>query len=234
MGPVLLTSWYTASDVEVRLEYAEIRGSLIACGDKPVLAAALRYIGGHCSTTNTRRIDMPNLVHVGGNLEAASSFRLQAPRLRTVGGRLKITGTIPPLLESVGRSLSTFWGFDFCAPKLKHVGGILIPHKAELVDVPVLEAIGGGLLLANTNRRINAPMLRSIGGDFLASSTTNLRAPKLRTIAGDMDTRAAKHYYHPDIRVGGQWTICPGAVDDWLIREAARQAIRGAGIDFEI
>jgi hypothetical protein len=229
MGPVLMTSWVAEEQEAVTVKYAEIRGSFIAYSRKPVSALGLRYIGGHLSTTTDMRIDVPNLVHVGGNCEVSSSFKLVAPRMRTVGGRLKVSGDLPPRLESVGGSLSTFWLFDFHAPHLKHVGGTLIPHKAETVDVPVLETIGGGFLACETTKRINAPKLCAIGDDFLASHTSDIRAHRLRDVGGDMDTYSAKQFYHPAIRVGGSWTCDPVAVHDWVIREKARQAMRHHG-----
>ncbi len=226
MGPILLTSWVASAEESVMVKYVEIRGSLIAYNSQPIVAASLRYIAGDFSASTSNRIDFPNLVRVEGNCEAAASFRLHAPRLRSVGGRLKLSGELPPRLESVGRSLSTFWLFEFVAPNLKHVGGTLIPHKAETVHAPLLETIGGGFLVSDRTEKIEVPMLSSIGDDFLATHTTDIRAYRLRAIGGDMDTRSAKEFYHPAIRVGGDWTCDPDAIHHWVIREKARQALR--------
>lgn len=233
-GPILLTSWCVRNKQESRLHYAEIRGSLIAHRSWSLQAIALRSIGGHFHGPTNHRICLPNLIHVGGNFEAAEGFSLYAPRLRTVGGRLKVAGSIPPMLESVSGSLSAFWCFQFEALKLKHVGGALIPHKAESVDAPVLESIGGGFLLGETAKRIKTPMLQSIGDDFYAGSVEFIRAHRLRSVGGDMDTRSDPKFYHPALRVTGDWVCNPDAIHYWVLRAQALDALRGRRDNLEL
>jgi hypothetical protein len=233
-GSILLTSWYVRNIQDTRIHYAEIRGSLVAHRDRQLQAIALRSIGGNFCGPTKHRIYLPNLLHVGGNFEAAEGFPLHAPRLRTVGGRLKVSSSIPPMLQSVGGSLSAFWAFQFQAPKLRHVGGALIPHKAEFVDAPMLETIGGGFLVGDTTKRINTPMLRSIGDDFLAQSVEFIRAHRLRSVGGDMDTRSDPRYYHPAIRVTGDWFCNPNAIHYWVLRVKALEALRGKGGNLEL
>jgi hypothetical protein len=140
---------------------------------------------------------------------------------------MAVVGHIPPRIEIVGGRLGAYWVFALQADRLRHVGGALVAPKAETAVLPLLESIGGGFLLHNRARKVRAPSLRSVGGDFLAETVTEMRVPRLRVVGGDMDTRSAQGYYHPAVRVAGEWTICPGAVEDWTRRETARQALRG-------
>ncbi len=195
---------------------------------------ALRLIGGHFDGRTEHRIDLPNLVYVGGNFETPEAFSLHAPRLRIVRGRLKVAGTVPPKLESVGGSLSTFGCFEFKAPRLEFVGGALIPHKAKSVDAPFLEAVGGGFLLGDTTKRIRTPKLQAVGDDFYAGSAELIYAYRLRTVGGDLDTRSDPRYYHPAIRVTGEWYCNSDAIHYWIARTKALDALRGRGDDLEL
>ena len=134
---------------------------------------------------------------------------------------------VPPRIESVGGRFGIYWVDNLSVPKLRQVGGALVCTKAEAVEAPLLETIRGGFLLGSEARKLHAPCLRSVGGDFLAAAVTDLRLPRLRSVGGDLDTRSATGYYHPDLRVEGEWTICPGALENWFLRDAARKAMRG-------
>jgi hypothetical protein len=226
-GTVLRTSLRWSGDNPLTLTYCAIEGSLTVIGNASVHAANLRHIGGSFFGHTGHRICLPQLTTVAGSFEVGKGFLLTASRLRDVGGDLVVVGQIPPRIRSVGGRLAAFWVFDFRADHLLRIGGALVAPKAEVVVVPALESIGGGLLLGYRARRLHAPLLRSVGGDLLAASVTDMRAPRLRDIGGDMDTRSALGYYHPHVRVGGDWTICPTAAANWTRREAARRAIRG-------
>lgn len=231
-GTVLRTSLHWSGDNPLTLTYCAIEGSLTVIGNASVHAANLRHIGGSFFGHTGHRIYLPQLTTVAGSFEVGKGFLLTANRLRDVGGDLVVVGRIPPRIRSVGGRLGAYWVFDLRADQLLRIGGALVAPKAEVVVVPKLESIGGGLLLGHRARRLHAPLLRSVGGDLLAASVTDMRAPRLRDIGGDMDTRAALGYYHPHVRVGGDWTICPTALADWTRREAARRAIRGTGLPF--
>lgn len=226
-GTVLLTSFYWRGDSPATIIHCEIKGSLVVTDNASVHAANLRRVGGHLVIHSNHRIYLPLLQFVGGNFEAMKGFLLRAPRLREVGGDMMVVGHVPPRLETVGGRLGAYWLFEFESPRLRHVGGALVAPKSEVVLTPLLETIGGGLLQGNRAHRLHAPSLRTVGGDFLAASVTDMRVPRLRIIGGDMDTRGAQGYYHPAVRVEGEWTTCPGAVEDWTKRLAARLAIRG-------
>jgi hypothetical protein len=228
-GTVLRTTFYRQGNESVMIKYYSIEGSLIVNGNAVIHAANLHHLGGHLITQSNARIYIPNLVSVRGNFEAMKGFLLKAPRLREVGGDMMVTGYVPPKLESVGGRLGVYWVFELNFTRLQLVGGSLMAPKAEVIIAPLLETIGGSFLANNSTRKVHTPKLRSIGGDFLIGSVTDLRAWLLRTIGGDMDTRCAKGYYHPAIRVGGQWTICPGSVEDWLMRAKVREVIRTKG-----
>lgn len=226
-GTVLTTSFYWQGTETVQTTYCGIDGSFFIDGNAIIHAANLRHIGGHFLSKTAERIYVPNLKTVGGRVDLMRSFLLRAPRLRHVGGNVMLAGYMPPSLETVGGRLGVSWSFAFHAPKLKHVGGCLVPHKCTELIVPLLETVGGGLLVTHAATKIHAPTLRFVGGDFLAGSVADIRAPLLRSVTGDMDTSSARQYYHPAVKVGGQWTVCPGAVEDWVKREAARVAMRG-------
>ena len=227
LGTVLLTSFHCCNKNPLTLCYCEIQGDLAVSGNVSIHGANLRHIGGHFLADTDHRIYFPQLTTVGGNFEAVKGFKLMAHRLREVGGNLVVAGHIPPRIESVGGRLGVYWIFTLQADHLRRVGGALLAPKAEAVVVPVLESIGGGFLLNHMTRKVQAPCLRSVGGDFLAETVTDMRVPRLRAVGGDLDSRSAKGYYHPEVRVAGEWTICPGAMEDWAKRLAARLAIRG-------
>jgi hypothetical protein len=226
-GTKLRTTFYWEGNESLIIKYSGIEGSLIVNGNTVIHAANLRHVGGHLITQSNTRIYLPYLASVGGNLEVMGGFVLNAPRLRDVAGNMMIAGQIPPKLETVGGRLGVYWSFDCHAPRLQHVGGCLVPHKCTKLVVPMLETVGGSLVMTHAATRIEAPKLCSVGGDFLAGSVAYIRAPRLRSVTGDMDTSSTPQYYHPAIKVGGQWTICPGAVEDWVMREAARRTLRG-------
>jgi hypothetical protein len=228
-GTVLLTTFYWRGNESLVIKYSGIEGSFIVNGRAVVHAANLRHVGGHLITQSNTRIYLPYLASVGGNLEGMKGFFFKAPRLRDVGGNVMIAGQIPPKLETVGGRMGVYWSFDCHAPRLQHVGGCLVPHKCTKLVVPMLETIGGSLVMTHAATRIEAPKLCSVGGDFLAGSVAYIRAPRLRSVTGDMDTRSTPQYYHPAIKVGGQWTICPGAVEDWVMRAKARELMRAKG-----
>lgn len=226
-GTVLRTSFYRQGAEPVRMTYCGIDGSLIITGNAIIHAANLRDVRGHVISDTNERIYLPNLRTVGGRFELVRSFLIKAPRLRHVGGNVILAGYVPPSLETVGGRLSVHWSFEFYAPKLKHVGGSLVPHKCTELIVPMLETVGGSLLLSHAATRIDAPQLRSVGGDFLAGLVGEIRARLLRSVSGDMDTRHAKGFYHPDIRVGGEWNYSPEAFEDWLRRKRVRMVLKG-------
>jgi hypothetical protein len=228
-GTVLRTSFYWQGAETVRTTYCGIDGSFVVDSDAMICAANLRQIGGHFISKTAERIDVPNLKTVGGSVGLICCFLLKAPRLRDVGGNVTIAGQIPPKLETVGGRMGVYWSFDCHAPRLQHVGGCLVPHKSTKLVVPMLETVGGSLVMTHAATRIEAPRLCSVGGDFLAGSVAYIRAPRLRSVTGDMDTRSTPQYYHPAIKVGGQWTICPGAVEDWVMRAKARELMRAKG-----
>jgi hypothetical protein len=226
-GTVLRTSFYWQGTEPVQTTYCGIDGSFVVDGNAMICAANLRHIGGHFISKTAERIYVPNLKTVGGRVGLMHSFLFNAPRLRHVAGNVMLAGYMPPALETVGGRLGVSWSFAFRAPNLKHVGGCLVPHKCTELVVPLLETVGCGLFVSHAARIIDAPKLRSVGGDFLAGLVGEIRARLLRSVSGDMDTGSAKGFYHPAIKVGGTWTVCPGAVEDWTRREAARQAMRG-------
>jgi len=225
-GTVLKTSFVWWGSDAVMVNYCEIHGSLIVTGNAPIHAPSLRLIGGNFISNTTKKVDLPWLSKVGGHFELLQTFLLSAPRLRCVGGNMVIVGMHPPLLETVGGRLGAYWAFSFEASNLREIGGCLVLSKADDIQVPVLESVGGSILLSHLARTIMAPKLRSVGGDFLADSVCTIRVPCLRLVAGDFDTSSAKGFYHPSIRVGGDWTMFPGAVREWEFREAARKAMR--------
>lgn len=227
-GTVLRTTFYWQGNESLMIKYSGIEGSLIVNGKAVVQAANLRHVGGHLITHSNARIYLPNLASVSGNLEGMKGFFFKAPRLRVVGGNMMIAGLIPPKLETVGGRLGVYWSFECNAPRLQHVGGCLVPHKCTKLVVPMLETVGGSLVMTHAATRIEAPSLCSVGGDFIAGLVEQIRAPLLRNVAGNLDSNSAKEFYHPSIEVGGEWTVFPGAVKDWEKRKAARLAIRGS------
>lgn len=225
-GTVLCTSFYWTRQECVNMNYSGIDGSFISVSKVPIHAANLRYVGGHFAASTNHRIYLPYLASVGGNFEAPMSFFLNAPRLRHVGGRVTVSSQLLPSLETVGGRLVALWAYGFEAPKLKHVGGTMGLAKTELLRIPVLETVGGGILLGSLAKKIDAQKLESVGGDFLAGVATQIRAPRLRSVGGDLLTRCAGDFYHPAIRVGGHWEMHPNALENWTRRQAARLAMR--------
>lgn len=229
-GTILRTSFIWRGVRPITLKYCEIKGSLVVFENASLRAANLRHIGGRFCANNSNQIDLPILTSVGGSFEAVHGYCLKAPRLREVGGGMVIVYHIPPRIETVGGRFGAYWVFDLSPLRLRHVGGALVAPKAEVVVAPVLETIRGGFLLNNMTRRVHAPCLQSVGGDFLADAVIDLCVPRLRGVGGDLNTRSAQGFYHPEIRVAGEWTICPGAQEEWTRRERARQALRGDGV----
>ncbi len=233
-GPILLTALFWRSKQPLTICYAEIKGSLIVSTSVKIHAANLRRVGGHVIIRSSHKIYLPNLRTIGGKFECAKGFLLNAPRLREVGEACRLIGVVPPKLERVGGTMTSYWAFNWEAPCLKTVAGALLFHRAETVIAPMLEGVMGNLVVDSLTRKLTMPRLKYIGGDFLADNVTDLRAPLLRSIGGDMDTGSAVGFYHPDIRVGKSWKIHPTALNDWVIRQTARQALRGTDPDFEI
>lgn len=233
-GPILLTSFVWRKKQPLTITYAEIKGSLVVSTNAKVHAANLRHVGGHLILRSSHKIYLPYLRTIGGKFECAKGFLLHSPRLREVGGACRLTGVVPPKLERVGGTMVSYWVFNWSAPCLKTVAGALLFHRAEIVMAPMLEGVMGNLVVDSLTRKMQMPKLKYIGGDFLADKVAGLRAPLLRSIGGDMDTGSAIDFYHPDIRVGGQWKIHPNALNNWVIRQTARKALRGPDPDFEI
>lgn len=228
-GTVLRTTFYCQGDESLMIKYSSIEGSLIINGSAVINAANLRHVGGHLVTRSNTRIYLPYLTSVGGNFETMDNFSIKAPRLRNVVGNMIIAGQIPPKLEFVGGRLGVDWSFECHAPRLRYVGGCLVPHKCTKLVVPLLETIGESLVMTHAATKVEAPRLCSVGGDFLAGSVAKIRAPSLRSITGDADTSSATDYYHPAIKVGGQWKAFPGLVEHWALRLKVIALIRGTG-----
>ena len=226
LGTVLRTSLVRHGDDHLQTAFAEIHGSLIVPGNAAIHAPNLRRINGNFISSTTRKVDMPWLTEVNGSLELLQTFLLRLPRLRRVGGHCLIAGMHPPLLAFVGGRLGLYWSFDFRANCLTQVGGSLVLSKAGDIEVPALRSVGGGILLSHLARRFVAPQLGSVGGDFLAGSVECMQMPRLQTVGGDFDSGSARGYYDPRIRVEGDWTVCPGAIREWELRDAARRALR--------
>lgn len=231
LGSVLRTSFVQGGDEHIHTKHAEIHGSFIARGNAAIHAPLLRRIGGNLVSNTTRKVEMPWLSVVGGRVELLQTFLLRITRLRHVGGDMLIAGTLPPMLVSVGGRLGVYWAFSFAAIRLRWIGGCLVLSKSEEIRVPKLHSVGGGILLCHLAQRIVAPQLRSVGGDFLAGSLEIIEAPLLRIVKGDFDSSSAKGFYHPGIKVEGEWTVFPGAIREWELRDAARKAIRGEPFD---
>jgi len=152
--------------------------------------------------------------------------------LRRVGGNVLISGNVLPKLETVGGRYGIRWAFFFHSPKLTHVGGGLVPHKATDIIAPELETVGGDLLTTHPAKKIHAPKLKSVGGSFQAGSVVELHVPLLRSVGGNMDTQSVEGFYTSYIHVGGEWIAYPGALEDWQRRYAARMAMRCEVIEF--
>lgn len=227
LGTVLRTSLVRHGDDHVHAAYAEIHGSLIIKGNAAIHTPNLRRIYGNFVSDTRNKVDMPWLSQVSGSVELLQTFQLRIPRLRRVGGNLLIAGMPPPLLGFVGGRLAVYWAFDFRAACLRRVGGSLVLSKAGDIHVPALESVGGGILLSHLARRIIAPRLKSVGGDFLAGSVEDIQMPCLRSVGGDLDTGSTPGFYDPAVQVAGDWTVFPGAIREWELRDSARKAIRG-------
>lgn len=226
-GTVLRTSFYWTGPECVHVTYSGIEGSFVVGNKNSIHAPSLRHVGGHFTTGTNQRIHLPNLQTVGGDFLAMETFLLEAPRLRHVAGKVMLIGTLPPSLETVGKHLAVYWLFAFDAPRLRHIGGSLVLSKVEQVRLPVLEAVGCSILLGSHAHKFHAPKLRSTGNDFLMGSVSQIKAPRLRFVGGDLDTHSSKAFYHPDIKVMGQWAMHPEAAEYWTMRQAARLAMRG-------
>lgn len=233
-GTALRTSFVWHGHDPVTVNYSEIHGSMLVLDNAPIYAPSLRRIGGNLISNTKKQVDLPWLQAIGGHVKLLQTFRLNAPRLRNVGGNMMIADTHPPLLETVGGRYGAYWSFSFKAFRLKRIGGSLVLSKADSVDVPALVSVGGGILLTHRAKRIDAPRLSSVGGDFLAGSASSISVPVLRIVGGDFDTHNAKGIYHPRIQVGGEWTVYPGDIREWEIREAVLEAIRGDPSPLEI
>lgn len=226
-GITLRTSFYWTGAEPVRLRYGCIKGSFIVNSNVMIDAVSLRHVGGHFITNSDQRIHLPRLASVAGNFEAMQSFHVAAPRLRGVGGNVMLVGQLPPSLETVAGRLGIYWTSSVDAQLLRHVGGCLVISKANEARFPLLETVNGGLLMTHPGKKMYVPALKIVGGDFLAGEVTDIRAPRLEAVKGHLDTSFAMEFYHPRIKVGGDWTVRPGAVENWVLRSAARLAMRG-------
>ena len=229
-GTILCTTFIWSSNKSVRLNYSRINGSLLVESNATIHAACLREVRGNLMSTTNRRVDLPNLRSVDGNFVFVQTFELHVPRLHHVGGRAKMLGSLPPRLTTVGRSLGLYWAFEAESDHLKSVGDYFALTKAEVVNFPQLETIGGSFLTTLKTHVIHVHTLRYVGGDFLADATHDLRAPALRIVGGNLDTTSAKEFYHPRIKVSGTWTTYPGDIEDWHRRDAARRALKSRDI----
>jgi hypothetical protein len=231
-GITLRTSFYWTGAEPFRLRYGCIEGSLIVSSNAMIYAANLRHVGGHFITSSNLRIHLPCLASVAGNFEAMQSFHVAAPLLRRVGGNVMLAGCLPPSLETVAGRLGIYGADSVYAACLRHVGGCLVISKANEARLPLLETVNGGLLMTHPAKKIDVPGLRIVGGDFLAGEVTDIRAPRLEAVIGHLETSFAMEFYHPRIKVGGDWTVCPGAVEHWAMRAAARLAMRDDSTPF--
>jgi len=225
-GTILRTSFVWRGSKSVHLTHSGIQGSLIVEGNANIHAAGLRHVYGSLISSTDKRVYLPNLRTVGGHFEFMHTFGLHVPRLHHVGGRAKMLGLLPPSLATIGKSLGVYWCFEAESDRLQNVGGSLVLTNAVIIHFPELVAIGGSFLLTFKTHVIHALKLESIGGDFLSKSAHEIRTPALRSVGGNMDTTSAKRYYHPRIKVSGEWTTFPGDVEDWTHRDAARRAMK--------
>lgn len=225
-GTMLRTSFIWRGDENVRMTYTRIGGSMIVEGNAIVHAACLRDVGGSLISSTNKRVYLPNLRTVGNHFQMMKTFDLKITRLRQVGGSAKMLGQFPPQLKTVGGSLGVYWCFTAESKSLKQIGGYMVLTKAESIRFPVLESIGGSLLLTLLVKSIDVPKLQSIGGDFFAPCASHICARALRVIGGKVDTSSAKGVYHPRIQVGGEWKTYPGDLEQWARNEAARRALK--------
>ena len=126
----------------------------------------------------------------------------------------------------MGSRLALYGTQAYNAAKLKYVGGLFMIHRSENLTMRVLESIGGDFLFGGYTSEVRAPQLRSIGGNFLAIKVTELDIYRLRYVGGDMDTSSADQYYHPDVKLGGVWTIAPDAMANWVRRTQALELLQ--------
>lgn len=49
--------------------------------------------------------------------------------------------------------------------------------KTKVLRIPVLETVGGGILLGSLAKKIDAQKLESVGGNILAGVATHIRPP---------------------------------------------------------
>lgn len=229
-GTRLKTSFVWKGDEDVRMIYSEISGNLTVEGNANIHASCLRYVQGSLYSSTTKKVYLPSLHSVGSNFHLLKTFEVKVPRLRHIAGSAQILGQFPPRLETVGRSLGVYWCFRAESSCLRSVGDYICLTKAESLRLPELQRIGGGLLLTLLVKSIDVSKLESIGGDFLAPCAEQIRARALRNIGGSVDTRSAKGFYTPRIKVGGEWITYPGDVEDWHRREAARRALKQSDI----
>lgn len=232
-GEVLLTSYWASTDHSATLPYSEIQGSLVIAEDSELEAPYLHMVGGHFEICSDRTVHVPNLETVGGDFEAMQGNSVYAPYLRKVQGGMMVRGQIPPNIKTVGRRLTIYSVDEVEMRQLSHVGGYVSAYDTTSFSAPLLTHVGGHLLLHEA-RYVNLPSLESVGCDFLTPAATILRARSLRRVGGDYDTRSALGYYHPAIRVGGDWTLCAGALDAWVLSEEAKDRLRHRHDDPEI
>jgi hypothetical protein len=229
------TSWRVSRKGQHLIQATEIRGNLTANRTWDLSAKNLRSLGGNFYGSTLSRFDLPKLKEVGGDFIATCRTSDNAASLRIVCGNMTILGEIPPKLQFVGKTLSLLFSPRIFAPELKHVDGSLMLYKTLSADLPVLETIGQGFFLKpQAAQSINAPMLRSIGEDFSAINVKTIEAPRLRWVGGMMDTRSEPYYYHPDIRVGGEWICHPHAIHYWAYRQKMKRMLLGSRFDYEV
>jgi hypothetical protein len=225
-GTRLRTSFIWRGNEDVHMTYSEISGSLIVEGNANIHASCLRHVRGSLNSSTNKNVYLPNLTTVGSHLQLMQTFEVKIPRLRHVGGRTQILGQFPPRLETVGRSLGVYWCFRAESLSLRSVGDYICLTKAETIRLPVLERIGGSLLLTLLVKSVDVPKLETIGGDFMAPCAEHIRARALQSVGGNVDTSSAKGFYNARIRVRGEWITYPGDVEEWHRNEAARRALK--------
>ena len=229
-GVILKTSYTAESDDEITLSYVGIEGSLVVNGDALIRASELRHVDGHFLADSTRKIYLPKLRTVGGFFDVCSSLMLVARQLREVRGDVLMVGRLPPLLRTIGGRCVVNHAPTLVAPHLKTIGKSLLLPKTEKVFLNNLESVGSELILPIA-QRIEARALRQVGSNFLAAQAETIVMPSLRVIGEDINSKSAKQFYNPKIKVGGSWTICEGAINDWIVRTLVRDALRGGNPD---
>jgi hypothetical protein len=225
-GEILHTSYTSRSKVAVRIPYIKIHGSLTIDTDVPISAPHLQHVACHLVSSSSAQIDLPNLESIDGDCILIHSDDLNAPSLKKVGGNLLISGNLPPALITVEGRLGLYGTQPYNAPNLKIIGESFIVLRAKNHITPFLKNIGGDFLFGGFTSKINAPRLTNIGGDFLAFNAKDIEMFGLRNVGGNINTSKANHYYHPDIKLGGTWTIAPDALENWVRRKRALEWLR--------